>query len=137
MALPTKSDFLLCEGVREEKGKKLTILGFYAGNDIKFPKGTKVEDISLSITFLVRFKDGLGKWKAFWKVVGPKGVEAIPKSQEIIIEKREDQYSIIILQIPEYKVKEYGTHKLITTLADKNYEFEYEINADNMPESLR
>lgn len=130
MALPTKYDVILCEDVREEKGKKLTILGFFVGDDIIVPSDIPKEKINLKLTFLTRLKDGEGKWQAAWRILSPDGSILVPAEKLGEVEKFEGKHVLIAIQHLVHKVSEFGMHKFVLTLEDKDFEFEYEINSD-------
>ena len=78
--LPKRVQFLLAESVREEVGGKLTLLGYFTGNDIimhnpmpaTIPKGAK--GIALSnLTILATFFGGSGTYNAEVAVYDPSG----------------------------------------------------------------
>ena len=128
MSLPNSFDVVLCEDFRQERvSDKATIVGYYAGDDIVLD--TKALNPQLpTLTYVVRLKDGSGKWNVPWNVLGPHGQPLLPKNSEFKTEKKPGIYGLLIIRLNNHPVPEFGKYKLVFEIeARKKYEFPYEI----------
>ena len=84
------------------------------------------------MSYILRFKDGHGKWKASWKVLDKDGNKVSPDGPDLDFEKKESGYTIVVVAFHGHKVTEYGPYTLVFTVADKDYTFEYQIKAGDV-----
>lgn len=113
-----RAQFFLCEDVREEKGGKLTLIGFMPEPKVIVhgydPKVNKDGHIG-GLAFLLTFHDGQGKFATNISVKDPSGVELANSEQILETEKLEDgPMNIIVLSRP-FPINP-GIHKFSVTL---------------------
>ena len=127
MEYPQNFDVILCEGVRREERKKLTIYGVFTGDDVVIDHGTPVESINLRLTYLVRVKDGLGETTLTWKISDPDQNVLDQSTDSFPFEMKDDGYSIVIIEFAGHKVPRYGTYNLTLDIGGHELVYKYRI----------
>jgi hypothetical protein len=128
----SKTQFFLCDDVREEKGGKLSLIGFMPeprlivqGYDPKVNEDGQVP----GLTILMIFHDGVGKFATSLSLVSPSGKEIASPEMIAQTEKHEDGPMNIIINFRPFPI-DIGIHKFTVTFDDKyRYERTFEMNA--------
>lgn len=134
---PTHVQFLIADGVRQEQGSKLTVLGFYAGNSILLneplpsviPDGFKGIAIP-SVTMIVNILDGQGLFKCSVEVFRPSG-KVIGKGLELQVEKKKDAAATLLVPMQPFPVSEFGIYRTVLKLNTRKYEFKFKVGHTN------
>lgn len=120
-----KTIFLLCEDVREETGKKLTVLGLMLGGEIIVPKQDHQNAALSSLAFLFALTDGEGVFKSEFSIIGPDNQPLI-MGNPLETEKLPDAAASLIFKLLPFKYK-LGTYRVILKLDGSAYEREFKI----------
>ncbi len=129
--LPTAANFFLADSVREESGGKLTLIGFYSGNELilngPLPKKLPADAQSIALpglSILITFFGGKGKFSLDIQLFDPKGIEFAPAHRsEISIETPGAQN--VILPIIPFPIKAFGKYMLRVKLDKQSYDYEF------------
>lgn len=106
---PSENDvqLLVCEDIRMEINHKLTLAGFFAGNNINV--GLYGPQISMPIAFLLLINGGEGTFTADISVKFPDG-NVIVKDGPRPIEKYKNQTAAHFLKITNFPVPQLGPY---------------------------
>jgi hypothetical protein len=118
--------FLLSEGVRQEVGGKLTILGFYPDAQLLIPKETKQVVTPLAMTFIVT--DGEGTFPTAVSLTAPSGKALIPKENMSDTVIRPGQPLSILVAAQPFMTDETGKFDVTLHLGDASYRRSFRIN---------
>ena len=122
--------FVLAEDYREEAGKKLTLLGVLAGDDINLAKGDIGKALP-SLIILIIARGARGKFKANVEFFAPSGSRLFEKSlpKDVEINIQEEQNFVIPIKISPFPIEEFGKYMVRFLLDDKPYEYSFIIRA--------
>lgn len=126
--LPSDFDTLMADDIRQEIGGKVTLVGFFIGNEIVLPKDAKPgPDIALAkLAFLTRLKDGDGTWNGKWSISGPGNIEIIKSPKDFSVKKVAGEMHGVLTVLP-LKVPKVGDYKYVLELDDRPYEYRFHI----------
>jgi len=126
--LPTDYDTIMAEDLRQEVGNKITAVGLYLGDDIVIPNTvTPGPGVILGkVTFVTRLKNGDGKWKGSWSIIGPNNAAVISSNADFDVEKLPNVFHGVITStiLP---VSNTGDYKYILTLGGQQYEYDFRV----------
>jgi hypothetical protein len=117
---------ILCEGIREEKGGKVTLNGFYPGRRVVVPVGTKDAVLPLCLLFVVD-GPGEGTFKSSVTVFAPSGAAALPETQFPDHVKIKTAPNVVVVQMMPFKSAEKGKFIASLKLDDRAYETTFQI----------
>lgn len=127
-----KTLFLMCEGIREEPGNKLTLLGVYTAQKLLVP--TTTETVLLpSLAFLFVFRDGFGTFQVRVSLRTPSGVALIDEQPMKDAVKLEAQALSLIVQVVPFQTNEFGDFEVIVTLNSRSYERSFAVVKSDRP----
>ena len=125
---PNNIDFIMADDVIEEKNtNKLTIIGYYAGDNILFEKGEKPGKALGQLSILAKFKDGSGDYNTCFKLLSPSDKELFNKEEKKT--KKENESIVMGLKISPFKIDEFGEFKYILKLDNEEYIYRFTISA--------
>lgn len=120
--------FVLAEDFRQEAGKKLTLLGVYAGDDINL-SGEDVGKALPSLFILIIGRGAQGTFKANVEILNPSGnkmfEDILPKDVPVNIPK--EQNFVIPLKVAPFPITEFGPYTVRLLLDDKPYVYSFDI----------
>ncbi len=131
--LPAQLRFLLADAVREEAGGKVSILGFYSGDEVvlqgELP--TKLEEgaqaVALpALTILVLFVDGYGNFQLRLQVFDPTG-KPFGLSKPMQINKVKGAPYNIILPIMPFPIRVFGRYRFELRIDKRKYEYSFTV----------
>ena len=112
-------NFLLAESIRQETGGKLTIIGYYPGNQLLIPKETK--QLVTSIAFVFIALDGDGTFSTAVSLTAPSG-KAIFKNEFLQNSvKHPGQPLSVLLAVQPFVTDETGTFDVTLHLDNATY----------------
>jgi hypothetical protein len=112
-------NFLLAETVRQEVGGKLTIIGFYPGNQLLIPKGTKQTVTPLAFIFLVL--EGEGTFPSSISLVSPSGKAMFQDEKMPDTVKIPKQPLSVLVGVQPFVTDEIGKFDVTLRLGDASY----------------
>jgi hypothetical protein len=119
-------DFMICDDVRVEANRKLSLLGFYAANKIN------AKDIGdkffIPLAFLIMIKEGEGNYKMRTDVEAPSGKKIIEYGDDTL--KKEGAPCVIVFKAINFPLVEEGTYKVDIHLDDKLFNRSFTILHD-------
>lgn len=120
--LPTDSEilFLLCDVARQEPGGKVTLLGYFGGNEIKLNSNTPLPTI-LTIAAVYVLQDGEGKFSSSLSVVDSTRNQIMAGALPDIDKPKGNNHTIII-NFPSLPVVQMGEFSFILTIGSKQYQ---------------
>jgi hypothetical protein len=120
--------FLLSEGVRQEMGGKLTILGFYPDAQILIPKEMKQLVIPLALTFIVT--DGEGTFTTAVSLTTPSGKVVFSPPEEHFSDtvKNPGQPLSILVAAQPFITDETGKFDVTLRLGDASYRRSFRVD---------
>jgi len=123
---PNEVCFLLAnDSIQEADTNKITLVGFYAGDDIVI-KDESPGKLLGQIVIIAKLRGGSGQYKGKLKLIGPEG-ELIFEDNNKSLNKKEGENLIIGIKISPFPVKEFGHYKYTVLLDDKEYCYDFEI----------
>lgn len=126
---PDDVRFLLAEDFRTEMGKKLTLLGVYAGDDINIEGESAGKDKALaSIIVLIIGRGALGKFEAKVEIRNPSN-ELVFDPVKSTLEIVEEQNFVIPLKISPFPISELGKYTVTLSLDDRSYPYQFLIRS--------
>jgi|SRR6267154_1927796 len=125
-AYPTRFDFIMCEDVRQEQNKKLTLIGTFVGSKIAVPANTQKAVITLSLLWI--FDDGVGTFAEHCEITGPDGFRLLTTSQTA--EKLPNGPHVFVMQMKPSPPMSLGKYVARVFLDTKAYERIFEIISD-------
>jgi hypothetical protein len=129
---PEHSIFLLCDDIRNEEGKKLSLLGVYAGGDIQVAITPTLNPVSeappmlASLAIFVSFLDGLGKCQYRLQLEDPDGKHLIPDGPAQSAEKLHEGSMNVIAKWVPFPIK-IGKYTFTVFLDERPYRWIFEI----------
>lgn len=121
--------FILAEDFREEAGKKFTLLGVLAGDDINLA-GESVGKALPSLVFLIIGRGAFGKFKVEIQILSPSGKrmfeDVLSKSVELNIE--EEKNFVIPIKISPFPINEFGLYTIRLLLDAKPHQYSFEVS---------
>lgn len=126
--LPTdaRTTFVVCEGVREEVGKKVTLLGVFPDGVINVHANSLPTNIALALVYF--FLDGEGLFEASMEIISPTQKPVLSESIGYV-EKKIGSPMQMSLVSPVFPVQEFGTYSSRLRLNSTVYERNFEIRA--------
>ena len=131
MTFPTNVSALLADDVREEKSKKISLIGVFVGDDVVFPANTQTPLLLPQLCFFWRAKDGDGTWMLDWVVTHQNGSVIAKCDEPFQVTKLADKSLAGALRIAPFGLPAYGKFKLHLTLDDHPYDFEFEARSED------
>lgn len=131
-AYPKEVRFLLADGVREETGGKVTVLGLYSGDDVVLqgdlppilPEG--MLGLALpNLSFLVVIKDGAGEFQVQYSLVDPMGGSIGRPNLEQTISKQKGIPTNIIVQVSPFPLSSFGRYKFLLEIDGRKFEYPF------------
>lgn len=127
--------FLLCDSVREEVNKKLTILGLYGGDNIIFhpekPKAFPYRLQSLSMIFIL--KNGSGDFDAKFKIIAPDGENVFDKKLKRM-QITSGVPAVVGVQVANMEFNAEGNFSAVLRLEKKEYAFSFQVSSKSAEE---
>lgn len=114
-----KTDFILCESIRQENNNKLSLLGYAAGYDIglsPLPTGSSQNStpaVTIAIAFVLR--DGEGSFDGKIEIVGPNGAQ-LGFADVTPIQKNLGDPNVVFINIPALPIQSPGTYSFVLSL---------------------
>ena len=129
-----KIKFLMCEQVRPEINKKISIMGLYPGDHIVFfPKVIGQFPYNLaSLSFVFVFKDGVGEFDTDFEMIDPAGNSVQKVSLKPIILTAAVTGGVVVNMNPTQFNAE-GNYLAVLHLGNKRYDFPFEVSASDEP----
>lgn len=124
---PNDVRFLLAEDFRTETGKKLTLLGVYAGDDINLG-GEAAGQALASLIVLIIGRGALGKFEAKVEIRNPSKelmFDPVNNTLEIV----EEQNFVIPLKISPFPIPQLGEYTVTLFLDDRSYPYHFLIRS--------
>jgi hypothetical protein len=112
-------NFLLAESVRQEAGGKLTVIGFYPGNQLLIPKGTKQTVTPLAFIFLAL--EGEGTFPTTISLVSPSGKAMFQDEKMQDSVKVPNQPLSILVGVQPFVTDEIGEFNVTLRLGHASY----------------
>ena len=124
--LPDSVQFLIAEDVREESGKKLSLLGVFAGDDINIEKNELGYALP-SFAILILGRGARGKFRGSLKLLSPSGKEIVVNQWDELDFSSGANFVMPIKLVP-FVINEFGPYTVSLTLSDTPYTFTFSIN---------
>jgi hypothetical protein len=127
-AIPTDNEVnvLVCDDVRLEMNKKLTLVGFYAGRSIN--AANIGPQFTVPLAFLFLFSGGEGKFSMRFEIKAPSGNKIVEDAPQI--EKVKNATAIHVIKILHFPLVETGTYRFDIYLGTKLYSRPFAIGHD-------
>jgi len=131
-AFPTdaKTQFLICENVRQEAAGKLSLMGFTASSNLLLNQSsvpTPNAPTSITLALLFIFTDGEGTFDGWIEIKNPKG-ESVGKADMKELVKTADKPHVAYTNIAVLPISMLGNFSVILTLDDtKEYRRDFSV----------
>lgn len=122
--------YLLCEQVRPELNKKLTLMGLYAGDQIVFlPAAPGQFPYTLAgLAFVYIMKGGLGEFEARFKLLDPDNKPTYEVTLDPI-KIESDATAGVVVQLGNVQFNSEGDYTAVLLLGNKRYNFPIRISS--------
>jgi hypothetical protein len=111
--------FLPCDMARTEGNGKITLLGYFGGEEIRLSNSAKFP-VSFPLGLVFMLRDGQGDFAATIQVDGPHG-NVLPRSPAPAISKPAGDNHGVILNFSPMTINEYGQYTFTLRLEDVPY----------------
>ena len=128
--------YLLCDHVRPEMNKKLTLMGLYASDQIVFYPTTpgQFPYTLVGLAFVYIMRDGLGDFEARFKLLGPDNKPIYEVTLDQISFKKGGTNGVIV-QIVNAQFNSEGDYTAVLFLGNKRYNFPIVISSASPTDS--
>ena len=129
-----KMKFLICDQVRPEINKKISIMGLYPGDHIVFfPKVIGQFPYTLaSLSFVFVFGDGVGEFDAGFEMIDPAGNPVQKVSLNPIILTAEGTGGVVV-NINSVQFNAEGDYFAAVHIGNKRYDFPFRVSSSDAP----
>lgn len=133
---PENVTYLLCDQVRPELHKKMSLMGLYAGDAIVFQPNVpgQFPYTLAGLAFVYILKDGSGAFDAQFKMLDPKGNQIYDvRLEPITIDS--GSTSGIIVQLGNVQFNSEGNYMGTLLLNKRRYDFAFRVSSDSAGQS--
>jgi hypothetical protein len=127
--------FLVCENIREEPNKKLSLLGVYTSNQILVPPDTS-EVFLPALSFIFIFRGGEGSFIPSVQFTTPSGKTIAEGKVAEKVTLGEGGYNMLLNFIP-FQTNEFGDFSVTAKLDDHQYHRSFAIRKSEKVVSAR
>jgi hypothetical protein len=130
---PGRETFLVCDDIRREVGRKVSLMGVYFGETINVAlSGSSKQTIPVSFVFV--FHDGEGTFNAKLKVTRPDG--SVMAEQEFDNTEKQSDRTMTFILTQGALPTEVGTYTVRFELDERVYERSFRIVIGDPPPEL-
>lgn len=126
-----KTLFILCEDIRQELGKKISLLGVFTGGNI-IVQTTEESTTLPSVGFYFVFTDGEGDFDGGFQVIGPNG-ESVTSKTGMKFQKKPGESMVLMMKITPFKIENWGTYKISINLENEIFERAFDVKKGDIP----
>jgi len=121
---PEEIFFLLCEDVRQEIDKKLSLLGVFTGGGMIVPKGSTISNINFMCVWFVR--GGIGKFAVDFELAGPAQFNSV-KAASGTLDKATADHAVLVFAFKPLPGMPTGTYKAQLFLDGNKFEQSFDV----------